>query len=213
MWLSAPIAAVTHAQMVDATFKAYGGAGYTHSGGGGLLQPNDFHGLAALLVESKDAKEKGGAMQRRRAALRRLLDPIHGNSLVRSTLTCMEAELGGAMPTIPEGADDSSSYDSDGDSADGGHLLNGQQFVGAAVSMLPPGELTSVQASTPATVGSTQARRNGKKKVQPMDGKSGSKNPDVAALPTLLHQCEGGFANTETGCTRRHYVHKPAQET
>ena len=199
--------------MADATFKAYGGAGYTHSGGGGLLQPNDFHGLAALLVESKDATDKGGCMQRRRDALRRLLDPVWGNSLVRSTLSCLEVELQGSMPTIPEGCDDDSSEDdadSDGDTRSGGTgtLLHGQHFVGAAVSMLPPGEMTQALFREPATLGATHARRGGPKKVQPMDGSSSRKNADVATFPTLLSQRDGGFAPTDTGCSRRHYIHK-----
>ena len=209
------LTASSHAQMADATFKAYGGAGYTHSGGGGLLQPNDFHGLAALLVESKNATDKGGSMQRRRDALRRLLDPVWGNSLVRSTLSCLEMELQGSMPTIPEGCDDDSSgddADSDGDARSGGGgggtLLHGQHFVGAAVSMLPPGEMTQALSCEPATLGVTHARRGGPKKVQPMDGTSSRKNADVAAFPTLLPHRDGGFAPTERGCTRRHYVHK-----
>ena len=86
--------------MADAVFKGYGGAGYTHSGGGGLLQPNDFHGMAALLVEAKSDSSDSGMHRRRREALRRLLDPIHGNSLVRSTLTCLEREIDGAVHVL-----------------------------------------------------------------------------------------------------------------
>ena len=86
--------------MADAVFKGYGGAGYTHSGGGGLLQPNDFHGMAALLVEAKSDSPDSGMHRRRREALRRLLDPIHGNSLVRSTLTCLEREIDGAVHVL-----------------------------------------------------------------------------------------------------------------
>eukprot|EP00964_Phaeocystis_antarctica_P092004 scaffold59066_cov93-Phaeocystis_antarctica.AAC.1 len=140
--------------MADAVFKGYGGAGYTHSGGGGLLQPNDFHGMAALLVEAKSDSPDSGMHRRRREALRRLLDPIHGNILVRSTLTCLEREIDGAMPTICEGSDDGGSEDErDGDGSQiRAQLLHGQTFTGAATSMLPPGETPAAVDNADPTV-------------------------------------------------------------
>ena len=124
--------------MSDAVFKGYGGAGYTHSGGGGLLEPNDFHGMAALLVEAKDGSTEPASArdQRRRAALERLMDPVWGNWLVRRTLTCLEREINGTQPTIPEGCDLAS--DASASDEEPSARLQEQQFVGAAVSMLPP---------------------------------------------------------------------------
>ena len=99
-------------KMANATFKGYGGAGYVHSGGGGLLQPGDFDGMASLLVEGAHRRnESKGSRSVQRAALRRLMDPYHGNSLVRKTLTCLERELagepeiGGSQATVPEPSD------------------------------------------------------------------------------------------------------------
>ena len=198
-------------QMADAVFKGYGGAGYTHSGGGGLLQPNDFHGMAALLVEAKSDSPDSGMHRRRREALRRLLDPIHGNSLVRSTLTCLEREIDGAMPTICEDSDDGGSEDErDGDGSQiRAQLLHGQTFTGAATSMLPPGETPAAVDNADPTVGVTHKRRGGgAARRQRAEGTSGRSNPDVATFTTLLHQRDGGFAPTENGASRRHYLHK-----
>ena len=78
--------------MADATFAGYSGDGYTHSAGGGLLGPNDFHGLAALLVTRTPLSEVETEAEtaRRRAALRRLMTPYgRGNPLVMQTLTCL----------------------------------------------------------------------------------------------------------------------------
>ena len=40
-------------QMRDAVFQGYAGAAFTHSSGGGLLEPADFHGMAALLIKDR----------------------------------------------------------------------------------------------------------------------------------------------------------------
>ena len=72
--------------MRDALFQGYGGAAHTHSSGGGLLQPADFHGLAALLI--KDGVK--GSLRRQQKALLRLMDPVKGNKIVQHTLTCLE---------------------------------------------------------------------------------------------------------------------------
>ena len=37
-------------KMANPVFKGYGGAGYVHCGGGGLLEPADFDGMSSLLV-------------------------------------------------------------------------------------------------------------------------------------------------------------------
>ena len=200
--------------MADAVFKGYGGAGYTHSGGGGLLQPNDFHGMAALLVRSEDndnaCRDETETQKRRQDALKRLLDPVVGNSLVRNTLTCLEREVDGAFPTIAEADDDSGCED--GSMDDGrqmrAQMLRGSTFAGAATSMLSPGETTAAVHAASPTVGVTHLRRGNATHLQPSEGKSSRSNPDVATFTTLLPHRDGGFANTKTGCTRRHYVHK-----
>jgi len=143
--------------MGDALFKAYGGAGYTHSAGGGLLQPQDFHGMAALLVEARPSRDVGpaigeqGSRRRQRAALERLRDPIHGNPIIEETLTCLERELNGSQPLLHEESSDS---DDDRDESDDERrqasrrqrqraagtqsaLARPPPFVGAAVSVLP----------------------------------------------------------------------------
>ena len=55
--------------MRDALFQGYGGASFTHSSGGGLLEPSDFHGMAALLIKD-DVK---GNLKRQQKALKRLM--------------------------------------------------------------------------------------------------------------------------------------------
>ena len=197
-------------QMADAVFKGYGGAGYTHSGGGGLLQPNDFHGMAALLVEANtDDAEDEGMHKRRRDALRRLLDPIHGNSLVRSTLTCLEREVDGSLPTICESSDSEDETDDDGHQLRA-QLLHGQAFIGAATSMLPPGETNAAVNNAEPTIGERHKRHGGTaaRRRQRAEGTSGRSNPEVATFTTLRPHGDGGFAPTETACSRRHYLHK-----
>ena len=195
-------------QMSDAVFKGYGGSGYTHSGGGGLLQPNDFHGMAALLVETgKDDSKLADQDQRRRAALRRLMDPVHGNVLVQRTLTCLEREFNGTQPTIPEGCD-TDSNGSDSEDEEHATLIKGKQFVGAAVSMLPPGEASAIVHDQAPTMGSKVTRGGNKTKRQVAEGSSSTHNPDVATFTTLFPTGNGDFAETDTGCNRRHYLQK-----
>ena len=91
-------------KMADATFSpAYSSSGYMHFSNGAFLQPGDYHGLAALLIQ--DPAQEGLARTRRataeqatsrgrlRAALEYLLDSENGNPLVRETLTCYEREV------------------------------------------------------------------------------------------------------------------------
>ena len=121
--------------MRDALFQGYGGAAHTHSSGGGLLQPADFHGLAALLI--KDGVK--GSLRRQQKALLRLMDPVKGNKIVQHTLTCLEREITSSQPTIPSNSTHPGS-ESDSDVGEDSILLEPQVFTGAAVSMLPPGE-------------------------------------------------------------------------
>ena len=100
--------------MCDATFKAYGGTGYTHSGGGGTLELNDYDGLAALLVTQTSSDCSSADHQLRAVALQRLRDPYgHGNRLVIRTLTCLEREVKGAQPVTTPDSDSDVSADED----------------------------------------------------------------------------------------------------
>ena len=194
--------------MSDATFKAYAGAGYTHSQGGGLLQPNDFHGMAALLVNKTPlaANESRDATARQRRALRRLMDRHgHGNWLVARTLTCLERELSGSQPTIDE-------VDSDVDSEpeDGVTMMRdpyGRAFQGAVESAEEPSLLsnTARMATVEATIGNTQNRQARAFVTQSAESTSVETSPDIAAHTILFPHGAGGYAKTPTGCTRRHY--------
>ena len=120
--------------MRDALFQGYGGASFTHSSGGGLLEPSDFHGMAALLI--KDHVK--GSKKRQQKALKRLMNhPVKFNQVVQKTLTCLE--ITSSQPTIPSGSTHPGS-DSDEDVGSNATMLNPSEFIGAAVSMLPPGE-------------------------------------------------------------------------
>ena len=147
--------------MVDATFAGYNGEGYTHSAGGGLLGPNDFHGLAALLVTRTPLSELETVeeTERRRTALRRLMNPFgRGNPLVLQTLTCLERELSGAgaMPTVH---DISSGLDSeDADDGDGGYD-DRYEFRGAVQSAAPLAATgATAQATANPTIGNRRLR-------------------------------------------------------
>ena len=76
-------------KMVDKTFEAYAGYGYTSYGGGGLLDVNDYSGLAALLVSNPE--HEGADEAKMRAALMKLRS--YGNGLVNNLLTCLEREI------------------------------------------------------------------------------------------------------------------------
>jgi len=64
--------------MRDALFQGYAGAGFTHSSGGGLLEPVDFHGMAALLIKDRVK----GSKRRQQRALQRLMDPVKSHILL-----------------------------------------------------------------------------------------------------------------------------------
>ena len=84
-------------KMADASFKAaYSSSGYMHFSNGAFLQPNDYHGLAAILIQDPAGGGLGrtrNATARLRRALTYLRDPEHGNPLVRETLSCFEREV------------------------------------------------------------------------------------------------------------------------
>ena len=209
--------------MANATFKGYGGAGYVHSHGGGLLQPNDFRGMAALLVEEPGAArgEDRAARRRQRAALRRLLDPALGNPLVQSTLTCLEREVGGSQAWLP--VEESSGDEDEGGAANrrGGRRLrarrsgevldNGPAIVGAAVSALPLDTAAGHEAMglDQQSLGDTQARDGGDElQQQPVEAETSVTSPDVAAHTLLFPKGDGGYAATPDACSRQHYLQK-----
>ena len=113
--------------MRDALFQGYGGASFTHSSGGGLLEPSNFHGMAALLIKD-DVK---GNLKRQQKALKRLMThPVKFNQVVQRTLTCLEREITSSQPTIPSGSTHPDS-DSDEDVGNNATMLNPSEFVGA----------------------------------------------------------------------------------
>ena len=139
--------------MKDALFQAYGGAAFTHSSGGGLLKPGDFHGQAALLIK----EHVHGDERAQQKALCRLVHPEKGNAIVRQTLTCLEREIACSQPTIPSGLKRTGG-ESDSDDDDQGEpsvLLHPQELSGAAVSMLPLGEGAESVFNETAVIGTT----------------------------------------------------------
>ena len=193
--------------MKDALFQAYGGAAFTHSSGGGLLKPGDFHGQAALLIK----EHVRGDERAQQKALCRLMHPEKGNDIVRQTLTCLEREIACSQPTIPSGLK-RTGCESDSDDDDEGEpsvLLHPQEFSGAAVSMLPPGEGAESVFNETAMIGTTTSRVGNHTKEKEADPISAKSTPEAATFPTLFtNGTGGGFAHTDTGCTKNHYIHK-----
>ena len=191
--------------MRDCVFRGYGGAAHTHSSGGGLLGPSDFDGLAALLI--KDNVK--GSEAARQKALRALMHPLSGNKLVRDTLTCYEREVGSAQPTVAAGLQRSGSgSDSDSDEGEASTLLQVPEFTGAAVSMLPPGDAANGIIHRAAIIGSTVSRNDHHTELHEADAPPSKPTVEAAAFCTLLPKGEGGFAETDSGCSRQHYIHK-----
>lgn len=189
--------------MKDALFQGYGGAAFTHSSGGGLLQPGDFHGQAALLIK----EDLRGNRRSQQKALRRLMDPVLGNDIVRQTLTCLERELS-SQPTIPTAFKPAGS-DSESDVGDPSVLLHRDEFTGAAVSMLPPGEGAESVFDAPAIIGTTISREDNSIQLKEAEPTSPQATAEAATFVTLFPKgSKGGFAHTETGCTKNHYIHK-----
>jgi len=141
-------------------------------------------------------------------ALRRLKHPVVGNAIVRQTLTCLEREISCAQPTIPTGLKKHTGSESDSDEGEASVLLQPEEFSGAAVSMLPPGEgAESVFNETPM-IGTTTSRVGNHTVLKEADPISASSTAEAATFPTLFPMGTGGFAHTETGCTKNHNIHK-----
>ena len=95
--------------MADATFEGYTGIGYSKFGGGGELRPNDFHGLAGILLtdDNDDERENtpsSDVIRKLGSQLRYLRDH---NPAVKECLTCIERDLANneddAFPAGAEG--------------------------------------------------------------------------------------------------------------
>tara|TARA_B110000046_G_scaffold111145_1_gene118361 strand:+ start:323 stop:2818 length:2496 start_codon:yes stop_codon:yes gene_type:complete len=84
-------------KMANVAFDAaYSNTGYMHFSNGGFLQPGDYHGLSTILT--CDPEQTTTPQQARlRTALEHLMHPLHGNPLVRDTLTCFEREVSAGM--------------------------------------------------------------------------------------------------------------------
>ena len=184
--------------MRDALFQGYGGAGFTHSSGGGLLEPADFHGMAALLIKDRVK----GSKRRQQKALQRLMDPVKGNLLVQLTLTCLEREITSSQPTIPSCSTHPGS-ESDDDVGDGATLLNPPEFTGAAVSMLPPGDEAEAIMDDVPVIGSTISRSNNKESLH--EAETTSANPTVEAF-TFGRLCVVSPRSLSRRHTRPHFL-------
>ena len=190
--------------MRDALFQGYGGASFTHSSGGGLLEPSDFHGMAALLIKD-DVK---GNLKRQQKALKRLMThPVKFNQVVQKTLTCLEREITSSQPTIPSGSTHPDS-DSDEDVGNNATMLNPSEFVGAAVSMLPPGEGSEAIFDGIPVIGSTVSRDNHEESLQEAETTNDQASVEALTFSTLFPFGLGGEQNSPASCTHRHYIRK-----
>ena len=189
--------------MRDALFQGYGGAGFTHSSGGGLLQPADFHGMAALLIKDRVK----GSKRRQQKALRNLMLPVKGNVLVRETLTCLEQEIASSQPTMTSSSTHPGS-DSDEDADESTTLLNPPEFTGAAVSMLPPGDGSEAIFEDVPIIGSTVSRAGHNETMRQAVSSAGNPTVESLTFTTLFPYGLGGEGNTPAGCTHSHYIHK-----
>ena len=112
--------AVSVVKMADASFEGYSSIGYAKYSGGGELRPNDFHGLAGMLLDGDDSEEpnsknNGAALDENRLRAKLTFLKQH-NPAVRECMTCLEREklddeddpfpreAGGPnpLPTMPE---------------------------------------------------------------------------------------------------------------
>ena len=189
--------------MRDALFQGYGGAAFTHSSGGGLLQPADFHGMAALLIKDRVK----GSKRRQQKALRNLMLPVKGNVLVRETLTCLEQEIASSQPTMASSSTHPGS-DSDEDADESTTLLNPPEFTGAAVSMLPPGDGSEAIFEEVPIIGSTVSRAGHDETMTQAVSSAGNPTVESLTFTTLFPYGLGGEGNTPAGCTHSHYIHK-----
>ena len=85
-------------KMANVAFDAsYSNTGYMHFSNGGFLQPGDYHGLSTILTSDPE-QTTTPEQAHLRTALEHLMHPVHGNALVRDTLTCFEREVRDGEP-------------------------------------------------------------------------------------------------------------------
>ena len=126
---------------------------------------------------------------------------------MQKTLTCLELEIASSQPTIPSGSTHPGS-DSDEDVRNNATMLNPSEFIGAAVSMLPPGEGSEAIFEGIPLVGSTVLRDTHEESLQEAETTSDHTSVEAATFSTLFPFGLGGEKNTPTGCTHRHYIRK-----
>ena len=189
--------------MWDAVFKGYAGAANTHCGGGGLLRPADFQGMAALLVK-KDVQGDELALQ---DALKRLTHPEKGNQLVRDALAAYEMKLDSCQPTIPpqQLAPDDEDEHMEGEST---RRLKGPEIQGAMVSMLAPSEGCEAVMEENPTIGHLTSRATGTcTSIQAETHDWETPTAEAAAFTTRVSS-SGGYRHVPNACSYSHYVRK-----
>ena len=190
-------------QMYDAVFKGYAGAANTHCGGGGLLRPADFEGLAALLVK-KNAQGDDLALQ---IALQRLTHPEKGNKLVRDALAAYEMKLDACQPTIPpqQLAPDDEDEHMEGEAS---RRLKRPEIQGAMVSMLAPSEGCEAVMDENPTIGHLTSRATGTHTSIRAETHDWETPTAEAAAHTTRVSSSGGYRHVRNACTYSHYVRK-----
>ena len=222
-------------KMADATFKAYSGPGYTHMHGGGLLVPNDYRGLASLLIEHERGVLAPDDSNGRLLAALRLLKLT--NPIVRRTLTCFERELRGeefpaaaggisALPSLPQNGACFQERRAGmsgvpppvlathvgGLSGASGVTLVPPRFIGAAVSVLELDAAATEDRNVlgQQSVGTRVMRATSVTVAQPVLSVTAEVSPDNAVHTVLYPYGQGGFyaKGDDTNLTRDHHRKK-----
>jgi hypothetical protein len=199
-----------------------------------LLVPNDYRGLASLLIDRAGTVHTPDTA-RQLAALRLLRQT---NPIVRRTLTCFERELGGesfpaggggasALPSMTqEGAGFQERRDEAvngmpapvqathvaGLSGVAGVALAPPRYVGAAVSVLELDVAATEErnALRHQMLGDRIERSSGTIIAQAVTGDSSNTSPANATHTTLYSHGQGGFVDKtdDSNCTRQHHRKK-----
>ena len=74
--------------------------------------------------------------------------------------------------------------------------------------MLPPGEGAEAIFTEVPVIGSTVSRESHEEGLQEAETTCANTTVEAATFSTLFPNGLGGFGNTPTGCTHRHYIHK-----
>ena len=213
-------------KMCDATFLAYAGFGYLHYSGGGMLQPADFSGLAALLVGNPEADSISES--RVRAALTLLISEADGNPLVHNLLTCLERELDapqaddlfpqaagrGGLPMLDEAAAGADLHATNAAVAppqlarqQAARVLQAQPFTGAlqTVDEVDPSAALAGNRLEHQVVGTTRARDSGTARAHAALSTSERSAVDAALHTTLYRTGRGAHYEHESACSHEQY--------